>query len=374
MASFIPPIDLGQFTPSAAAITSWLYQVWKYLQENPIADQSEIQTTVTDTINEVLPPEVADAVDEYMQQHPISVPVTSVNGLIGAVVITYASLVTGETTPIYRASSSEITQADLLDAWNDGCRFAVVDDTTVYAILRDLDTFTLLPCGSGGGGSGIESINTTILPDSNGNALVNAANLPMAANDATTISTAIGNAATAASDASTAASNAMTAATTVMTGATSSTAGAAGRVPAPPSAGTEKILGGDGAWHDFTDFAFFTPVFLSRENDDYTLSSAVASGGTILSNTVSGWTSLTFSVKNVSAISANSTIKIADVPAATAAVIGHTYVAATCKGGAVLGTIVVKTYGSSSEIDFTPVANVGVQSVIDGQIVFPVTP
>lgn len=368
MASFIPPIDLGQFTPSAAAITSWLYQVWKYLQENPIADQSEITTTVTDTINEVLPPEVADAVDEYMQQHPVTAPVTSVNGLIGAVVITYASLVSGETTPIYRATSSEITQADLLDAWNDGCRFAVVDDTTVYAILRDLDTFTLLPCGSGGGGgSGIESINTTILPDANGNAEVNAANLPMAANDATTISAAIGNAATAAS-------NAMTAATTVMTGATSSTAGAAGRVPAPPSAGTEKILGGDGAWHDFTDFAFFTPVFLSRENDDYILSSAVQTGGTILSNTVSGWTSITFSVKNVSAISANATIKIADVPAATANVIGHTYVSATCKGGAVLGTITVKTYGSASEIDFTPIANVGVASVIDGQIVFPVTP
>lgn len=374
MASFIPPFDLGQFTPSAAAISSWLYQVWKYLQDNPIADQSEIQNTVTETLNEVLPPEVADAVDEYMQQHPISVPVTSVNGLIGAVVITYASLVTGETTPIYRATSSEITQADLLDAWNDGCRFAVVDDTTVYAILRDFDTFTLLPCGSGGGGSGIESINTTIIPDANGNALVNAANLPMAANDATTISTAIGNAATAASDAATAASNAMTAATTVMTGATSSTAGTAGRVPAPPSAGTEKVLGGDGAWHDFTDFAFFTPVFLSRANGDYTLSSAVDSGGTILSNTVSGWTSITFSVKNVSAISANSTIKIADVPAATSAVIGHTYVASTCKGGAVLGTIVVSTYGSSSEIDFTPIANVGVQSVIDGQIVFPVTP
>ena len=375
MSNFIPPIDLGQFAPSAAAITSWLYQVWKYLQDNPIADQSEIQTTVTDTINEVLPPEVADAVDEYMQQHPVSVPVTSVNGLIGAVVITYASLVTGETTPIYRASSSEITQADLLDAWNAGCRFAVVDDTTVYAILRDSDTFTLLPCGSGGGGgSGIESINTTILPDANGNALVNAANLPMASNDATTISTAIGNAATAASNAATAASNAMTAATTVMTGATSSTAGAAGRVPAPPSAGTEKILGGDGAWHDFTDFAFFTPVFLTRENGDYILSNAVQSGGTILSNTVSGWTSITFSVKNANAISANATIKIADVPAATAAVIGHTYVAATCKGGAVLGTITVKTYGSASEIDFTPIANVGVASVIDGQIVFPVTP
>lgn len=193
MSSFIPPFDLGQFTPSAAAITSWLYQVWKYLQDNPIADQGEIQTTVTDTINEVLPPEVADAVDEYMQEHPVTAPVTSVNGLIGAVVITYASLVAGETTPIYRASSSEITQADLLDAWDDGCRFAVVDDTTVYAILRDSDTFTLLPCGSGGGGggSGIESINTTILPDANGNALVNAANLPMAANDATSISAAI---------------------------------------------------------------------------------------------------------------------------------------------------------------------------------------
>ena len=366
MANFIPPINLGVFKPSSESLASWLYEVWKYLQENPISSEEELENIVS----EMLPPEVETAVEAYMEQHPITAPVTSVNGMLGAVVLTYAGLTTGETVPVYRATSSEITQQDLLEAWNDGCRFAVVDDTDTYVILRDSNTFTLLPCGNGSGSSGIQTINTTITPDQNGNVVLNGGNLPISSNDATLISTAVSDAATAASNAATAASNAAS----VMVGATASTAGAVGRVPAPPSGGTQKILGGDGLWHDFTDFAYFTPVFLSRENGDYVLSNEVQTGGTILSNTVSGWTSITFSVKNVSAISANATIKVADVPAATAAVIGHTYVAATCKGGAVLGTITVKTYGTASEIDFTPIANVGIASVIDGQIVFPVTP
>ena len=186
MPGFIPPFDLGTFKPSAASLASWLYEIWQYLQQNPIPNDAEL----TEKLMEIVPPEVA----AYMEEHPATVQ--SVNGLIGAVVIAYADLVAGSTVPVFRTTTIESTQADLLDAWDEGCRFTVIDDTNVYVMLYSepggVRTITLLPCGSGGGGgSGIDSINTTILPDANGNALVNAANLPMASNDATTISAAI---------------------------------------------------------------------------------------------------------------------------------------------------------------------------------------
>ena len=177
MANFIPPINLGVFKPSSESLASWLYQVWQYLQENPIASEQEL----TEQITALLPPEIA----AYLEEHPATVQ--SVNGMIGAVVIAYSDLVLGETLPIYRATSLETTQTDLLEAWDEGCRFAVIDDSNVYVMLRDYDTITLLPIGGGGGGGGIQSINTTIVPDAIGNALVNATNLPLSTSDPTSI-------------------------------------------------------------------------------------------------------------------------------------------------------------------------------------------
>lgn len=179
MPGFIPPFDLGTFKPSAASLASWLYQIWEYLQQNPIPNDSEL----SEAISEQLPPEIA----AYMEEHPATVQ--SVNGMIGAVIIAYADLVTGSTVPIYRATSLEITQPDLIDAWHEGCRFAVVDDTTTYVMLYadSPEAITLLPLGGGGGVGGIQSINTTIVPDGVGNALVNASNLPLSTADPTTI-------------------------------------------------------------------------------------------------------------------------------------------------------------------------------------------
>ena len=162
MANFIPPLDLGQFTPSAAAISSWLYQIWKYLQENPIQSDETIQTEISDTVAEAVP----GAVAEYIEENPVDVPVLSVNGMIGAVVLAYNNLVgDGSTLPIYRAATGETSNNDLLEAWAEGCRFLLVDDTTPYMMVKNVnqgaEIINLVPLSGGGGGGGgdVSSVN-----------------------------------------------------------------------------------------------------------------------------------------------------------------------------------------------------------------------
>lgn len=162
MATFIPPLDLGQFTPSAAAISSWLYQIWKYLQENPIQSNETIQTEISDTVAEAVP----GAVAEYIEENPVDVPVLSVNGMIGAVVLAYNNLVgDGSTLPIYRAATGETSNNDLLEAWAEGCRFLLVDDTTPYMMVKNVnqgaEVINLVPLSGGGGGGGgdVSSVN-----------------------------------------------------------------------------------------------------------------------------------------------------------------------------------------------------------------------
>ena len=184
MAKFIPPLG-GVFKPNSADISSWLYQIWQYLQDNPIANVDELRALIADT----LPAEVATAVAEYLDEHPVEVdyPVTSVNNHTGAVVIQYAELVNGTSLPVYYAANDEIGPNDLLDAYAEGCRFVVVDadlpNPNAYVMYKEENTVTLIPLGGGGGGGGgsgdgIASINNTIYPV-NGNATVNGNNLPI---------------------------------------------------------------------------------------------------------------------------------------------------------------------------------------------------
>lgn len=187
MAIFTPPIN-GVFKPSSADIASWLYQIWTYLQANPIANEEEL----TRIIEQTLP----DAVAAYLEEHPIDVdyPVDSVNGRTGNVVVEYAELVEGLTVPVYRAANDEVGQNDLVAAYAEGCRFAVVDDTNTFVLLNNNGTITMLPIGGGGssgGGDGIQSINGTIYPDANGNAVVTGGNIPMTSSDSTTVKAAI---------------------------------------------------------------------------------------------------------------------------------------------------------------------------------------
>lgn len=181
MAKFIPPIG-GVFKPNSADISSWLYQIWQYLQDNPIANIDELRALIADT----LPAEVATAVAEYLEEHPVEVdyPVTSVNSHTGAVVIEYAELVDGTTLPVYYAANDEVGPNDLLEAYAEGCRFVVVDGESVFVMVKEGNVVTLLPMGGGGGsGDGIQDINGNIFPNSSGSATVNGNNLPI---DATT--------------------------------------------------------------------------------------------------------------------------------------------------------------------------------------------
>lgn len=191
MARFIPPLG-GVFRPNSADISSWLYQIWQYLQDNPIANIDELRTLIADT----LPAEVATAVAEYLEEHPVEVdyPVDSVNGRTGAVTIQYAELVNGTSLPVYYAANDEVGPNDLLEAYSEGCRFVVVDGESVFVMVKEGNVVTLLPMGGGGGsgGGGIQSINGNILPDSNGKAVVNGNNLPIdATSGAATIKAAI---------------------------------------------------------------------------------------------------------------------------------------------------------------------------------------
>lgn len=192
MARFIPPMG-GVFRPNSADISSWLYQIWQYLQDNPIANADELRALIADT----LPAEVATAVAEYLEEHPVEVdyPVDSVNGRTGAVTIEYAELVNGTSLPVYYAANDEIGPNDLLEAYAEGCRFVVVDGANVFVMYKEGNRVTLLPMGGGGGGGaggdGIQSINSTIRPDTNGNVVVTASNLPMSSSNTTTIKSAI---------------------------------------------------------------------------------------------------------------------------------------------------------------------------------------
>lgn len=150
MNHFIPPIDIGQFQPSAAAISSWLYQIWKYLQENPIISPEEVET------------DVDSAIIKYMTENPP--PVLSVNGQLGNIIIAYNDLVKPSyTLPIYRASSDEVAQSDLLEAWDEGCRFLIVDDETPFMMMRNIVSgnprIDLIQLAIGGGEQGVTSVN-----------------------------------------------------------------------------------------------------------------------------------------------------------------------------------------------------------------------
>ena len=130
--------------------------------------------------NAVTLDEVDQAIEDYLEQHPVQAPVQSVNGQTGAVVITAASLgaLTSESDPVFGASAAAgITTADIT-AWD-----AKYDKPSGGIPVSDLNTTAksrLMPTGgttgqvlakasgsnydvewvnqSGGGGS-VDSVN-----------------------------------------------------------------------------------------------------------------------------------------------------------------------------------------------------------------------
>lgn len=139
---FIPPLNIGGFQPSPATLAQWVYQIWQYLQENPIATQEQIQEfigtfiTTSPTIQEM----IGEGVDNYLIDNPPAAPVQSVQSKTGAVMLTYPDIVpASNAVPVYRAASVPSVNT-LVGQYNLGYRLFV--NTTTQEI------FTITPAGS----------------------------------------------------------------------------------------------------------------------------------------------------------------------------------------------------------------------------------
>lgn len=136
---FIPPINLGQFQPAPATLSQWIYQIWQFLQENPIATEDEIRAYIQSELagTDVL----ADAVNAYLNENPPAAPVQSVQNKTGAVTLSYNEIVTpGNAIPVYRVTSMP-EQNVLQGQYNIGYRFvANTVNRELYVLKADGST------------------------------------------------------------------------------------------------------------------------------------------------------------------------------------------------------------------------------------------
>lgn len=136
---FIPPINLGQFQPSPATIAEWVYQIWQYLQENPIATQEQLQEYIATFIT--TSPEtqelIGEGVEQYLEDNPPEAPVQSVQGKTGAVTLAFNDILkNNNTAPVYRAASMP-SQSTLQAQYNLGYRLFVNTSTQeIYSITN----------------------------------------------------------------------------------------------------------------------------------------------------------------------------------------------------------------------------------------------
>lgn len=139
---FVPPLNLGGFQPSPATLAQWVYQIWQYLQENPIATQEQIQEfigtfiTTSPTVQEM----IGEGVDNYLVDNPPAAPVQSVQGKTGAVVLNYPDIVpASNAVPVYRAASVPSVNT-LVGQYNLGYRLFVNTATQ--------EIYTITPAGA----------------------------------------------------------------------------------------------------------------------------------------------------------------------------------------------------------------------------------
>lgn len=180
---FIPPINLGGWKPSPATMSEWIYQIWKYLQENPIATQEQIKEFINeqigDDISEKLPDILPEELDKYFEENPIDFPVDSVNGKLGAVLLELADIVQSDSMlPVVSLANDEADQVTLVNAFIDGARICVIDEESVsvmlptYGLDGGVTAITLLPMSTGGG-SGGDFSPITLSIGSSGNKTLN---------------------------------------------------------------------------------------------------------------------------------------------------------------------------------------------------------
>ena len=139
---FVPPLNLGGFQPSPATLAQWVYQIWRYLQENPIATQEQLQEYIGTFIT--TSPEtqsmIGEGVEQYLTDNPPAAPVQSVQGKTGAVQLAYNEIVpASNAVPVYKASSTPSTNT-LVGQYNIGYRLFVNTATQ--------EIFTISPAGA----------------------------------------------------------------------------------------------------------------------------------------------------------------------------------------------------------------------------------
>lgn len=139
---FLPPINLGSFKPSPATLAQWVYDIWQYLQENPIATQEQLQEYIATFIT--TSPEtqelIGEGVEQYLTDNPPQAPVQSVQGKTGAVSLTYPDIVpASNAVPVYKAASAP-NASTAQGLYNNGYRLFVNTNTQ--------EIFTVSPAGA----------------------------------------------------------------------------------------------------------------------------------------------------------------------------------------------------------------------------------
>lgn len=146
---FIPPLNLGNFQPSPATLSQWIYQIWQYLQENPIATQEQLDEYIATFIT--TSPEtqalIGEGVEQYLTDNPPQAPVQSVQGKTGAVTLAFNDILkNNNTAPVYRAASMP-SQSTLQAQYNLGYRLFV--NTTTQEIYSITNTGSTTLVGKG---------------------------------------------------------------------------------------------------------------------------------------------------------------------------------------------------------------------------------
>lgn len=135
---FIPPLNMGQFQPSPATMSQWIYQIWQFLQENPIATETEIREFIQSELTQS--ETLGNAIEEYLTENPPPAPVQSVQGKTGAVTLNYPDIVpASNAVPVYKSTSSP-NASTAQGLYNNGYRLFV--NTTTQEI------FTISPAGA----------------------------------------------------------------------------------------------------------------------------------------------------------------------------------------------------------------------------------
>ena len=170
---FVPPVNIGSWKPSPGTLSEWIYQIWKYLQDNPIATQQQIteyvQSVIGNDVSNVITEILPDQLDDYFEDNPIDFPVDSVCGKVGAVLLELADIVkTDSMLPIVSLANDEADQEALIGAFESGARFALIDDSDVSVMIPTYGTgnavtaITLLPVATSSEGGDYSAITLTI--------------------------------------------------------------------------------------------------------------------------------------------------------------------------------------------------------------------